>query len=84
MIRRALTLSLLFSAVVQATPSGHRWDLDVCPPVCLASEQCVSGRCLPAWRIAASIGNGGGMTLNGGVVPYGAVISRTSKPAAAA
>lgn len=77
MIRRALTLSLLFSAVVQATPSGHRWYLDVCPPACLASEQCVSGRCLPAWRIAASIGNGGGMTLNGGVVPYSAVISRT-------
>lgn len=77
MIRRALALALACAAVAHATPSGHRWYLNACPPACLSSETCSGGRCLPNWRIATSIGNKGGTTLNGGVVPYSTVQTRT-------
>ena len=77
MIRRALALALLVSAAASATPSGKRWAMAACPPACLATEQCIAGRCVPSWRLASTIGNGGGTTLNGGSVPYSLVQTRT-------
>lgn len=77
MTRHLLVLALALSAVAQAIPSGKRWGMGACPPACLNSEVCTSGRCLPRWRLAASIGNQGGTTLNGGSVSYATVTTRT-------
>lgn len=76
---RALAASvLLLAGVAAATPSGHRWGMNACSgsASCLGSETCSGGRCLPSWRIADTIANRGGVTLNGGVA-YSTVKSRT-------
>jgi hypothetical protein len=78
-IRTAVALACCLSAAALATPSGHKWSLSACPPACLNSEQCNGGRCLPAWRMAASIGNTGGQALNGTGVPYSKVQARTAE-----
>ncbi len=72
-LKLSAALLLLATGVATATPSGNKWDLSACP--CDPGLQCSNGKCYPVYRIAASIDNGGGMTLNGGV-PYANVLSR--------
>ena len=68
MKRLALLLSLT-SLTVFALPSGKKWLFPTCTTTCTGSGNtnllCISGRCLPKVRFAASVGNGGGMTING-------------------
>ncbi len=79
MKRLALLLPLL-SLTVLALPSGKKWFFPTCTTTCTGSGNnnllCVSGRCLPKVRFASSVGNSGGMTINGpSAVPYGTALT---------
>lgn len=69
---RVFALCLL-STVAFANPSGRRWQLESCTSSCTTNgdpapnKTCASGRCQPNFRIATSVGNTGGTTINGGV-----------------
>lgn len=69
---RALLVCLL-STVALANPSGRKWQMEMCTSGCtsagssVTNKTCTSGRCQPNFRIATSIGNTGGTTVNGGV-----------------
>lgn len=52
--------------VAEATPSGRRWAIPVCGSGCAMGTVCSNGRCVPQWKHAATIGNGGGTTITGG------------------
>lgn len=65
-----LSSALLASGVAMATPSGHRWALSSCG-TCPLGQQCVGGLCVPQFRVATSIDNTGGMSMNGGVAYSG-------------
>lgn len=66
-----VTLSFAtFATEAKADPSGHRWGLSSCG-TCDMGQQCVGGQCIPQFKIATSLENNGGMTINGGV-PYSA------------
>lgn len=54
----------LCSTVTLADPSGKRWGLAPCGSGCALGTQCVNTRCVPQYRIAVSIDNTGGMTIN--------------------
>ncbi|MBE2248421.1 MAG: matrixin family metalloprotease [Myxococcus sp.] len=71
---RFVALALgLSSLVALAAPSGKSWPLDPCTGACNTRTTgqpsgnlvCVSNRCLPEVRFAASVGNTGGATLTG-------------------
>ncbi|MFT3707771.1 MAG: matrixin family metalloprotease [Archangium sp.] len=77
---RMSTALLVLAAVVKplearATPSGNRWALTGCGS-CPVGQQCVNAMCVPVVKIAASIENTGGATINGpsGGVPYATFI----------
>lgn len=74
--RLALLGLCLLSTVAVANPSGRRWGLGACGTGCPMGTTCVSTRCVPQYRIAASIENTGGMTINGGL-SYASVANRT-------
>ena len=74
---RVVLLGLsLFSTVTMADPSGRRWGLPVCGSGCAMGTTCVSNRCVPQYRIATSIENTGGMTINP-ALSYTAFVLRT-------
>ncbi len=69
-------LCLLISTQAIALPSGKKWFLTPCTATCRAGTQCVDGKCVPEFRIAASIDNQGGMTIHGAGVAYSAFVER--------
>lgn len=76
-MRRLLFVLPLLSLVALANPSGKRWSLSTCTTTCARNTtQCVGGRCLPEVRFAASVGNTGGMVINGpSAVPYSVALT---------
>jgi hypothetical protein len=68
-VKRLAWLIPLLSLTVVALPSGRKWALSPCTTTCTGSGMnnvaCTLGRCLPEVRFASSVGNGGGMTING-------------------
>lgn len=61
-----------------ATPSGKKWGMASCSGGgCPMGQQCVSNVCVPQYRVAQSLENLGGMTLNGGL-SYATVLNRTT------
>lgn len=71
-----LVFVLLSAGIANATPSGNRWALTSCG-TCPMGQQCVSGLCVPTFRVATSMDNTGGMTINGpaGGVPYASFVT---------
>ncbi len=79
MKRSLLVVLSLAASVALATPGGHSWPLNGCTTSCTSpttgqttgNAQCVTSRCLPEVRFAASMNNTGGMTLAGSqAIPY--------------
>ena len=66
----------LFSTVTLADPSGKRWGLAACGAGCAMGTQCVSNKCVPQYRMATSIENTGGMTINPSM-GYASFLNRT-------
>ncbi len=59
---------LLLAAEVHADPSGRRWKMESCTSSCsYASTSCQLYRCAPRFRLAATVGNTGATTVNGGM-----------------
>ncbi len=79
MTRALMLLTLLLAATpALGDPSGRRWKMEACTGSCqLASTKCSFGWCVPQFRIATSIGNTGGMTVNGGL-PYADIVLSTT------
>lgn len=83
MIARLFALVLLTGAMPSlASQTSKKWQLSGCTSQCLLFNQptgnmtCVTGRCLPEVRFAASVANSGGMTLNGSqAIPYATALS---------
>ncbi len=74
---RLVLLSVaLCSTVALADPSGRRWNLVACGTACPMGTTCVSARCVPQFRMATSVDNTGGMTINPGL-PYSTFLNRT-------
>jgi uncharacterized protein (TIGR03382 family) len=73
--RLALLLLSLGSTVAMADPSGKQWGLATCGS-CPQGQACVNARCAPQFRIAASVDNTGGTSVNGGLA-YSTVVNRT-------
>lgn len=74
--RLLLCLALLSSTVTLADPSGRRWAINACGSGCPMGQTCSNQRCVPVFRIAASVDNGGSMTINGGMA-YSQIVART-------
>lgn len=66
----------LWASVAAADPSGRRWALGPCGTSCPAGTTCITNRCVPEYRVAASIENTGGQIINGGL-SYATVATRT-------
>ncbi len=76
----ALLLALVAAGAVRATPTGQKWGLPTCGTCAAANTQCVGNKCVPSFRIASSIQNTGGTTLNGAEkVPYDTAVSRLAE-----
>lgn len=76
-----LGLSLL-SSVALADPSGKKWGLPACGTACPMGTQCVTNRCVPQYRLASSLENTGGMTINPGL-SYATFLTRAQAAFAA-
>ena len=80
--RVAMLCLSLFSTLCLADASGRRWPLPLCGTGCAMGTVCVSNRCVPEFRIATSIENGGGMTINP-ALSYATFVTRTQAAFAA-
>ena len=76
-MKRLACLLPLLSLTALAVPSGKKWLLSTCSTTCSVNNQsCVMARCLPKVRFAATVGNSGGMTINGpSAVPYATALT---------
>ena len=66
-MRALLALAALAALPAFATPSGHMWFQTTCSTraQCEPTNTCVSSKCVPEFRLAASIDNSGATTVNG-------------------
>lgn len=79
-MKRLVLLLPLLSLWALANPSSRKWSLAACTTTCSGSAanntQCVQNRCLPEVTFAASVGNSGGMVINGpSAVPYATALA---------
>lgn len=75
MSARLVFVVALIASSAFAVPSGRKWALGACAPSCANGTQCVNSKCVPVYRLAASVDNTGGTSLNGGV-PYSTFTTR--------
>lgn len=74
---RILLLALsLGSTATLADPSGRHWNLVACGTGCPMGMTCVAARCVPQYRMATSVDNTGGMTINPSLA-YSSFLNRT-------
>lgn len=70
---RALAFAVLLGGVALtasdafADPSGRKWGIPACGSACAMGTTCLSGRCYPLWKHAASVANTGGTSITGNV-----------------
>ncbi|PZR13931.1 MAG: hypothetical protein DI536_11410 [Archangium gephyra] len=75
--RLLLCLALFSGTVALADPSGRRWAINACGGGCPIGQTCSNQRCVPVFRIAATVDNASGANSVNGGIAYSQIVSRT-------